>query len=200
MMEQVSLNGPHVRLEPLRTDHRQALITCLQDGELWSNPFTFVPHPDQLDDFFLAAQRGVDEGRELPFAIVDVATELLVGSTRYRSMEEDHRRTEIGFTFVASSWQRTHVNTEAKFLLLRHAFEVLGYRRVEFVTDARNEQSRAAIRRLGAEEEGLLRHHMVLRDGRSRDSVIFSIIASEWPGVRERLHGLLRGREPRDET
>jgi RimJ/RimL family protein N-acetyltransferase len=124
---------------------------------------------------------------ELAFATIDKASGRIAGSTRFRNIELPHRRVEIGFTFLARSFQRTHVNTEAKLLMLRHAFEVWGVNRVELLTDFLNDKSRAAIARIGAKQEGILRSHMVMRDGRIRDSVIFGITAGEWPEVRASL-------------
>lgn len=186
-LERVVLQGRRVRLVPLEPSQREGLAKAIRDGELWKLPVTIVPHPDELDTFFEAAESAWSAGRELGFATVDVQTGAIVGSTRFRNVESAHRRLEIGFTFIARSWQRTHVNTEAKYLMLQHAFEVLSYNRVELLTDFLNAPSRAAITRIGAREEGILRSHMVMRDGRIRDSVVFSIIASEWSATKHAL-------------
>jgi RimJ/RimL family protein N-acetyltransferase/uncharacterized protein YndB with AHSA1/START domain len=146
-----------------------------------------VPHPSELDGFFADADAAFLAGRELAFATVDKASGLVAGSTRFRNMEAAHKRVEIGFTFLGKSWQRTHINTEAKFLMLRHAFETLQLNRVELLTDVLNTDSRNAIARIGAQEEGILRRHMVMRAGRVRDSAISSITREDWPAVKAAL-------------
>jgi RimJ/RimL family protein N-acetyltransferase len=186
-IEKRTLDGARVRLEPLQPKHMEGLSEAIRDGELWKLPVTLVPHPDDLNAFMESAEAAFDAGIELAFATIDKASEKVVGSTRFRCIESRHRRVEIGFTFLASSWQRTHINTEAKYLMLRHAFEEWGFNRVELLTDVLNIKSRTAIARLGAKEEGVLRSHMVMRDGRIRDSVIFSIVRSEWPAVKASL-------------
>jgi N-acetyltransferase len=184
-IEKITLQGKHVRLEPLDEErHRNGIAAAIDDGELWKLPVTVVPHPDDLGGFFADAEQAFSEGRELPFATIDVASGKVAGSTRFRMIEAGNRRAEIGFTFVARSWQRTHVNTEAKLLMLRHAFETWELNRVELITDLLNQRSQAAIQRIGATREGLLRSHMVMRDGRIRDSVLFSIIKPEWPAAK----------------
>jgi len=189
---QVVLEGEFVRLEPLAGDHLAGLAEALRDGELWTNPFTFVPSPGDLPRFLQDADSGRHEGRELAFAIVDRASGAIVGSTRFRAIVPHHRKLEIGFTFIASAWQRTYVNTETKYLMLRYAFECWQCNRVEFLTDALNAPSRAAIERLGASHEGLLRSHYVMPGGRVRDTVVYSVVAAEWGGVRSRLESRLR--------
>lgn len=188
----VILESPRVRLESLSEAHLPGLAEAIRDGELWDLPVTSVPHPEQLPAFLAAAEAACQAGRELAFATIDKCSGRIVGSTRFRNIEAAHRRVEIGFTFIGRSWQRSHVNTEAKLLMLSHAFEQWQVNRVELLTDRLNQTSRTAIARLGAREEGLLRSHMVMRDGRIRDSLIFSIIASEWPAVRARLQERLR--------
>lgn len=192
-IEKVALSGHRVRLEPLSAGHLPALADAIQDGELWKIPVTFVPHPDDLPQFYTDAEAAFTAGKELAFATVDQASGQVVGSTRFRCIEAAHRRVEIGFTFLASSWQRTHINTEAKYLMLQHAFEVWGCNRVELLTDERNAKSRSAIARIGAREEGILRHHMVMRDGFIRNSVVYSITSAEWPGVKATLASRLQG-------
>lgn len=188
-----SLQGRRVRLEPLsRTLHESGIAAAIADGELWALPVTFVPHPRDLAGFFEAADAALAAGRELAFATVDADSGAVVGSTRFRCIEAAHRRVEIGFTFIARSWQRTHVNTEAKYLMLRHAFEHWACNRVELLTDARNLASRQAIVRIGAREEGTLRSHMVMRDGFVRDSVMHAITQHDWPEVRASLEARLR--------
>ena len=190
-LEKVVLTGAHVRLVPLAPEHEAGLAEAIRDGELWKIPVTFVPPPEQLPAFFSAAEAAFQAGQELAFATIDTAQERIVGSTRFRCRDTVHRRVEIGFTFIAASFQRSHINTEAKFLMLEHAFERWGMNRVELLTDLLNEKSRAAIARIGARQEGILRSHMVMRDGRVRDSVIFSIVRSEWPEVRAALQAKL---------
>ena len=163
------------------------LRAAIEDGCLWELPVTFVPHPDDLGGFLNHAETAFAAGKELAFATVDAASGRVWGSTRFRCIEATHRRVEIGFTFLSASAQRTHVNTEAKYLMLQHAFETWGCNRVELLTDERNQRSRQAIHRIGAKEEGLLRAHMVMRDGFVRNSVIYSITAAEWPEVKTRL-------------
>lgn len=186
-IEQVELRGRRVLLEPLDLKHLPGLRTAIEDGDLCSIPVTVVPHPDNLPEFFDLAETRYRAQLERPFATIDLATGTVVGSTRFMNISREHRRVEIGFTFIAKSWQRTHINTEAKYLMLRHAFEKWDCKRVEFLTDALNAQSRRAILRIGAKEEGILRHHMIMRDGRLRDSAIHSIVAAEWPAVRKAL-------------
>jgi RimJ/RimL family protein N-acetyltransferase len=193
VVEPVVLAGRGVRLEPLsREAHFDGVAAAIRDGDLAAVPYTFVPHVDDLDAFFADAARALDEGRELGFATVDTTTGAIAGSTRFRMIEATHRRAEIGFTFVAAGYQRSHVNTGAKLLMLEHAFDTWGLNRVELLTDALNDRSRAAITRIGARQEGILRAHMVMRDGRIRDSVIYSITAPEWPAVRAALQARLR--------
>ncbi|MFB4204442.1 hypothetical protein KBTX_00722 [wastewater metagenome] len=189
----VTLEGREVRLEPLAAAHRDVLFAAAADGELWRSPVTVVPSsPQAMAAYIDDALAGQAQGRYLPFAVIRRATGRVVGTTRYRAIEPAHRRLEIGSTWLAAGVQRTAVNTEAKLLLLRHAFEVLGCARVEFLTDVLNERSRAAIARLGARQEGILRRHMVMPDGRHRDSACYSIIEPEWPAVRASLEARLR--------
>lgn len=187
----VSLEGPLVRLDPLTPQHRDGLCAAIADGELWSLFVTFVPHPTEIDGFLRDAQRAHERGDGLAFAIVHRATGRVAGSTRFMSADPENRRVEIGYTFLGHSWQRTGCNGEAKLLMLAHAFEALGANRVEFLTDYLNQTSRRAILGLGAREEGILRSHMVMRDGRVRDSVLYSIVRSDWPGVKQHLDARL---------
>jgi RimJ/RimL family protein N-acetyltransferase len=150
-------------------------------------PVTFVPHPDALGAFLKHAEERSASQIERQFATIDLDSGAVVGSTRFRNIDRGHRHVEIGFTFIAKSWQRSYVNTEAKYLMLRHAFENWGCIRVEFITDALNTASRNAILRLGAKEEGLMRNHMIMRDGRRRDSMLYSLLDTEWPGAKQRL-------------
>lgn len=186
-IDKVTLTGRRVRLEPVAQQHLAGLAEAIHDGSLWEIPLTFVPHPRDLPEFLLNADAAQAQGKELAFATIDVASSRVVGSTRFRCIDAAHRRVEIGFTFIAASWQRTHINTEAKLLMLQHAFEAWGCHRVELLTDERNHRSRNAIRRIGAREEGTLRHHMVMRDGFIRNSVVHSITSTEWPEVKSML-------------
>jgi RimJ/RimL family protein N-acetyltransferase len=185
--ERVKLEGTLVRLEPLSKDHKQELCDAISDGELWKLFVTLVPHPDSIDTFLENAQREYESGEGLAFSTIDRVSNKVVGSTRFMRANLPNRRVEIGFTFLGKSWQRSGINTEAKLLMLGHAFETLGMNRVELLTDYLNEKSRRAIVRLGAKEEGIVRSHMVMPNGRIRDSVLYSIIRNEWPGVRENL-------------
>lgn len=186
-LEPVTLEGKLVRLEPLCAVHREGLAEAIFDGELWKLYVTLVPHPDNLDQFIRDAGAANASGDGLAFATVDKKTGRLAGSTRFMKANLPNRRVEIGYTFLGSRWQKTRINTEAKLLMLTHAFERLGLNRVELLTDYLNHHSRQAILRLGAKEEGVLRNHMVMPDGRVRDSVLYSIIRNEWPGVRQHL-------------
>lgn len=186
------LTGHHVTLRPLTRDDAQALGAAARDGDLtelfFSNASTF----DDPERAVAAALRERDFGRTMPF-VVETPAGQVVGMTRLMRMSEQHRRVEVGGTFYARSVQRTGVNTEAKLLLLGHAFDVLGCQVVQIRTDWFNRRSQAAIERLGAKRDGVLRSHQLM-DGRVRDLVVYSIIASEWPGVRTNLQFLL-GRE-----
>lgn len=186
-IEKIVLQTDKVRLEPLTATHLPGLAAAIHDGALWESPWTTVPHPDRLADFLAAADAQFSAGRELAFASIDVATGAVAGSTRFRQIDRQHRRVEIGSTFIARSWQRTHLNTGAKLLMLQHAFDTWRCIRVELLTDVLNGPSRAAIVRLGAVEEGVLRSHMRMRDGRLRDSVIHGITVADWPTVKAAL-------------
>lgn len=183
----ILLEGQHVRLEPLSFDHLDGLCEFGLDEDLWRLTTIQVRTPDDMRVFIEDALRQEKEGTVIPFATVENATGRVVGSTRYLNMDLNNRRVEIGSTWVARPWQRTVVNTEAKYLMLRHAFDTMACLRVELKTDALNERSRKAILRLGATEEGIFRKHMVVAGGRIRDTIYFSIIDSEWPAVRAEL-------------
>ena len=187
----ITIEGQHVRLEPLTYAHDKSLVAAAADGELWSSDFTVVPSPETIRSYIEAALLGLERKSELPFAIVQKATGLVSGTTRFYEIVPADRRAAIGYTWLARSAQRTPVNTETKLLLLRHAFEHWGCVRVEFITDVLNQQSRDAILRLGAKQEGILRNHMIMPSGRIRDSVFFSVIAEEWPAVRANLEAKL---------
>ena len=184
-----TLIGRHVTLRPLLLDDRDALAEAAADGAISELFFTNVSGLTDPDAFMAAIFKERDFGRAMPFA-VETPDGKLVGLTRYMRMSVQHKRLEIGGTFYAKSVQRSGVNTEAKLLLLTHAFEVMGCNAVQIRTDWFNKRSQAAIERLGAKRDGVLRNHQVM-DGRVRDLVVYSIIASEWPGVRQNLRFLL---------
>lgn len=186
------LSGTHVRLRPLMTADRDAVLAAASDGRLWELFYTAVPGPDTIDAWMAKAAAEQAVGRALPL-VVTLPDGRVVGSTRFMRMHEANRRLEIGTTFYAASVQRTAVNTEAKLLMLAHAFDTLGCLCVQFRTDWFNRRSQAAIERLGAKRDGVLRNHNVMPDGRVRDTVVYSIIATEWPGVRANLEHRLRG-------
>jgi N-acetyltransferase len=187
----LTLEGPHVRLEPLSTSHEESLLSAAADGELWNSTVTIVPSRETIAAYIATALRSQIEGNTLPFVVIRKASGRAVGSTRFFHIDRDHRRVEIGYTWLAASAQRSEVNTESKLLMLTHAFEHWNCIRVEFVTDILNIQSRTAILRLGATQEGVLRNHMIMPGGRYRDSVCFSIIEAEWPDIKARLEARL---------
>jgi len=186
-LEPLVMEGSAVRLEPLSMVHHAALCEVSLRCEL----FRFFPFRMETEDdlrlYIEAALRQQSAGTALPFATRERASGAVVGSTSYLAIEPAHRRLEIGATWLAPKWQRTALNTEAKLLLISHAFERLGMNRVEFKTDARNRPSRAALLRIGATEEGTFRSHMVMPDGHLRDTVYYSIVAREWPPMKRRL-------------
>jgi RimJ/RimL family protein N-acetyltransferase len=191
----VVLTGRVVRLEPLEPEHVPALaVHALADPETWRWTREQVIDEATWRRYLDRARDAAAAGTEIPFAQVDAATGEAVGMTRYHSIEPAHRRLEIGYTWLAARWRGTAVNTEAKLLLLGHAFDAWGAHRVEFKTDAQNLRSRAGLRAIGATEEGTLRRHVVTDAGRVRDSVYFSVIWEEWPGVRARLEARLAAR------
>ena len=188
----VVLEGEHVRLEPLSLEpHFGGLCEVALDPELWRWTLGQMRTAEDLRRYLETAVRERSEGRSMPFATVAKAAGKAIGSTRFGNFDHDHRRVEIGWTWIGRDWQRTAVNTEAKLLMLTHAFERWGVMRVELKTDALNERSRTAIRRIGATEEGILRKHMVTDSGRIRDSALYSLTDDEWPTVRARLEARL---------
>jgi len=188
----MTLEGEYVQLEPLRAAHHAALTEVGLDEDLWRWIPLPVRTPQEMSAYIEAALAEQARGGSLPFTIVEKSSGKPVGCTRYANIDRVHRRVEIGWTWVAKPWQRTAVNTEAKYLLLRHAFETLGCIRVELKTDSLNEKSRAAILRIGARQEGIFRNHMITPSGRIRHSVYFSIVDDEWPAVRTRLEQRLK--------
>ena len=186
-MEKVTLEGNHVRLEPLSVKHREELIGAISDGELWNLFVTLVPKIENIDRFIEEAIAAHLNQDGLVFATIDKASGKVVGSTRFMKSNDANKRIEIGYTFIAKSYQKSKINTDAKLLMLTYAFENLQLNRVELLTDYLNTKSRNAILRLGAKEEGVQRNHMVMPDGRVRDSVLFSIISNEWAGIKQNL-------------
>ena len=192
-IEPITLEGNVVRLEPLQEGrHLPGLCEFGLDPELWRLVPYRVTTPEEMRDYVRQALAAETIGTALPFAKVEKMTGRVVGSARYMNIDRANRRLEIGATWVAGPWQRTAINTESKYLLLRHAFETLGCIRVELKTDALNERSRKAILRIGAKEEGTLRQHMITWSGRLRDTVYFSILDKEWPAVKLTLEEKLR--------
>ncbi len=188
----VVLYGEHVRLEPLDHRHADDLLELSTADEIWRYmPVTRPPDRDTMLSLIDKAWKAAAEGAEIPFAIIDDRTDRAVGSTRFLEIRRPDRALEIGWTWLAIPSQRTPANTEAKYLLLRHAFEDLGALRVQLKTDGRNERSQRAIERIGAVREGVLRHHRLMWDGVYRDTVYYSVLAPEWPAVKSRLEGLL---------
>ncbi|CAG4888619.1 GNAT family N-acetyltransferase [Paraburkholderia saeva] len=185
-IEPVTLKGQHVTLEPLTLDHEKAIAAAAADGELWKLWYTSVPAPEHVRSWIEAALAMRDNLGAHPFVVRDAAGDV-VGATRFFNVDSVNRRLEIGHTWYAKRVQRTPLNTEAKLLLLTHAFESLNAIAVEFRTHFMNHQSRTAIARLGAKQDGILRNHQIGKDGVLRDTVVFSIIESEWPAVRAHL-------------
>lgn len=183
----VALERHGVRLEPLSPAHRDGLAAAAADGALWQLWFTSVPRPEEVERYIAAALEGRRAGHMLPWAVVEAATGRVIGSTRYHDIVPAIDRVEIGYTWYAASRQRTHVNTACKLMLLAHAFDTLGCAVVGLRTDRENLRSQAAIERLGARKDGVLRHHQARRDGSARDTVMYSILAAEWPDVRRHL-------------
>ncbi|MBV9879892.1 MAG: GNAT family N-acetyltransferase [Gemmatirosa sp.] len=183
----VTLEGHGVRLEPLAPDHEPALDAAAADGRLWELWFTSVPEPGGMARYVADALEGQRAGHMLPWAVRDLATDTIVGTTRYHDVVASIDRVEIGYTWYGARWQRTHVNTACKLLLLTHAFEALGCAVVGLRTDNFNFASQRAIAALGAHRDGVLRHHHPRRDGTARDTVMFSILAHEWRDVRRHL-------------
>ncbi|WP_338526746.1 GNAT family protein [Pseudomonas batumici] len=182
-----SLEGDRLLLRPLQAADADALVEAARDGELWNLPFTVVPGPTTVESYLRTALTGREAGTVMPFAIVIKATGEVIGSTRFWKIDRQYRKLEIGSTWIATRWQKSFVNTEAKYLMLRHAFEVLDCVRVQFTTDEINEKSRAAILRLGAKQEGIVRNERIMPDGRKRNSVRFSMIDDEWQAIKAHL-------------
>lgn len=186
-VDDVTLAGLHAVLEPLAPAHEDGIRLAVEDGQLWKLWFTSVPRPEGVGEYIQNLLGQKDRGVACPFVVRDLASGGIVGGTRFLNIDAANRRLEIGGTWYSQSVQRTGVNTECKLLLLAHAFEKLGCVAVEFRTDWFNKRSQAAIERLGAKRDGVLRNHMIMPDGRVRDTVVYSIIENEWPGVKRNL-------------
>ncbi|AZV26289.1 GNAT family N-acetyltransferase [Pseudomonas syringae] len=184
---QTTLQGQGIILRPLQYTDADALLHAAADGELWNLTVTVVPSATTVDAYLKKALDGREAGTVMPFVIVLKETGEVIGSTRFWKIDPLNRKLEIGSSWISARFQKTFVNTEAKYLMLRHAFEVLDCVRVQFTTDENNQKSRNAILRLGAQQEGIVRHERIMPDGRKRNSVRFSIIDDEWPQVRLNL-------------
>jgi RimJ/RimL family protein N-acetyltransferase len=187
----VTLHGARVRLEPLAEGHLPDLALVAFDDAIWRWTIAQPIDDKRLRAWFDQARTNAEAGTEVPFATVDKETGRAIGSSRFMTITPEHRRVEIGWTWVGTAYQRTGANREAKLLQLTHAFESLGAERVEFKTHARNEQSRGALLGIGATFEGVLRHHTIMPDGSNRDSAFYSVLSGEWPRVKARLEALL---------
>ena len=183
----VTLEGNGVRLEPLAAKHRDDLAAAAADGKLWELWFTTVPEPGETDAYLEAALAGREAGNMLPWAVRELSTGAIIGTTRYHDIIAAAGRVEIGYTWYGKRWQRSHVNTACKLLLLAHAFDKLGCKVVGLRTDNFNFASQRAIEALGAKKDGVIRHHWPRRDGSVRDTVMYSILAAEWHDVRRHL-------------
>ncbi len=181
------LENEYVKLIPLDKSHKSALLEAAADGELWNLWVTSVPSKDKIDNYLNTALNGKSDKKMMPFVIINKANDEIIGSTRYCSIDEKNRRLEIGYTWYAATYQKTKINTNCKLLLLQNAFEKWNCIAVEFKTHFFNYPSRAAITRLGARQDGILRNHRIGENGVVRDTVIFSIIESEWKAVKQNL-------------
>jgi RimJ/RimL family protein N-acetyltransferase len=188
----VVLYGEHIRLEPLDHRHASQLLEAAQHDDTWRYlPVPRPAHLAEMEELVDRAWKAAAEGTEIPFAIIEDGSDRAIGSTRFVEIRRHDRALEIGWTWLGTGWQRRPINTEAKYLLLRHAFEDLGALRVQLRADSRNERAQQSIERLGAVREGVIRHQQLVWDGVYRDTVYYSILGPEWPGVKTRLEGLL---------
>lgn len=186
-IDKIELKGEKVKLVPLNKSHRDGLLNAASDGKLWELWFTSVPSSKNIDDYIEHALEQKRNRIEFPFVVLDKKSGEIIGSTRYYNIQPDHRRLEIGYTWYAKKHQRTGINTESKFLLLKYAFENIDCIAVQFMTNWYNLRSRLAITRLGAKQDGILRNHQLNPDGTYRDTVVFSITNQEWNGVKKSL-------------
>ncbi|RJG05427.1 N-acetyltransferase [Noviherbaspirillum cavernae] len=199
-VEPVTLESNGVRLEPMTAAHVSELARAAQDGALWNIRVTSVPAPGDEGTYVNTALEMRAAGSRLPFVVRELAGDKIIGTTSYHDIMPTIDRVEIGYTWYAKSWQRTHVNASCKLMLLEHAFDTLGCKVVGFRTDNFNHASQAAIERLGAKRDGVIRHHALRRDGTIRDTVMYSIVAGEWPEVRAQLHYRLARNQQRLEA
>ena len=183
----VTLEGNGVRLEPMTSDHRDGLAAAASDGRLWELWYTSVPSPESTAAYIADALAGQKAGHMVPWVVRDLSSGTIAGSTRYHDIVREIDRVEIGYTWYGGKWQRSHVNSACKLLLLTHAFETLGCKVVGLRTDNFNFASQKAIEALGAKKDGVIRHHLARKDGSARDSVIYSILVAEWPDVKRHL-------------
>jgi N-acetyltransferase len=197
-LEPVTLEGSFVRLEPMTMDHHAGLTAIGLEPDIWRLTVANVRTPEEMRSYMESALRLQTEGSSLPFVTIERSSGRIVGSTRFGNYDPLNRRIEIGWTWLAQAWQRTAANTEAKYLMLTHAFERLGCVRVELKTDVLNRPSRNAMMRIGAKEEGILRKHTLMWTGRYRDTVFYSVLDEEWPEVKARLETLLVRRPARE--
>lgn len=187
-MQAIQLENEHVTLVPLHENHKADLLLAAEDGKLSELWFTSVPNADSIEQYMAKAMEDYHLDKGLAFVVIDKKTDKVIGSTRFTNATPEHRRVEIGYTWYAQSYQKTCVNTACKLLLLTHAFEVWKAIAVEFRTNWFNFASRNAIARLGAKQDGILRNHQLMADGSYRDTVVFSIIESEWPTCKRSLN------------
>jgi N-acetyltransferase len=183
----ITLEGKYIVLQPPSLDDIEGLSNATMDGEIWTSRFSQFPHPNEISKYIREMLDLNSNGLILPFITIDKTSNTIVGTTRYLNIDYENHRLEIGHTWIAKSWRRTYANTEAKFLMLQYAFEKLECIAVEIRTDVLNTVSRKAIQRLGAKQDGILRHHKIMRDGRIRDTVCYSIIKPEWKQVKANL-------------
>ena len=186
-IEPTTLVGRYIILRPPSIEDIAGLSIVARDGEIWNNRFSQFPNLNEIEKYIQEMLDLSSKGAILPFITIHKASNTIVGTTRYLNIDYENHRLEIGHTWIAKSWRKTYVNTEAKFLMLQYAFEKLACIAVEIRTDVLNTVSRQAIQRLGAKQDGILRHHRIMRDGRIRDTVCYSIIKSEWEQVKENL-------------
>jgi RimJ/RimL family protein N-acetyltransferase len=187
IIEPTTLEGRYIILRPPSIDDRDGLSIAARDGKIWNNRFSQFPNPNEIQKYIQEMLDLSSKGSILPFITIHKASNTIVGTTRYLNIDYENHRLEIGHTWIAKSWRKTYVNTEAKFLMLQYAFEKLACIAVEVRTDVLNTVSRQAIQRLGAKQDGILRHHKIMRDGRIRDTVCYSIIKPEWKEVKKNL-------------
>lgn len=183
----ITLEGNGVRLEPLEITHHDDLVKASTDGELWNLWFTTVPTPEKMKEYIETAFAGYESGTMLPWVVRDLESNEIIGTTRYHDVVTAIDRVEIGYTWYSKSCQRSHINSACKLLLLSHAFDDLGCKVVGLRTDNFNFRSQRAIEGIGAKRDGVIRHHAMRKDGSVRDTVMFSILAAEWPDVRRHL-------------